>query len=69
MLKLPKNYTITFEIDEKTGEISAKLKGVKGKACSDIMRFLDDAGLVLIDAPTEEYYAQEEERLRVAVKS
>lgn len=66
-VKAPQRYTIEFEI-EPSGEFTAKLNGIKGKACHEVMKFLDDMGVVLIDAPTEEFFQKEEERLKVTVK-
>lgn len=66
-IKPPQRFTIAFEI-ESSGEFTAKLNGIKGKSCHEVMKFLDDMGVVLIDAPTDEFFLKEEERLKVTVK-
>lgn len=48
-------HKIAIEIDEE-GNIAARVDGVKGPACSDISKILDDLGEVVRDEKTPEYY-------------
>ena len=52
---------ITIEISP-TGEVSFTVKGVKGKACLDETKFLEDAlgGQVISQEATGEYWEQGE---------
>jgi len=50
-------HTIEIEITAQ-GEVKATVQGVKGAACADISRFLDELGDVVEDRATTEMYEQ-----------
>ncbi len=50
-------HTIEIEITPQ-GEVKATVQGVKGAACTDISKFLDELGEVVEDQATAEMYEQ-----------
>jgi len=49
----------TIEIFVKPdGEVEATVKGIKGPACGDASKFLDELGVVVEDQHTAEYFEQ-----------
>lgn len=48
-------HTIIIEIGED-GSITGEVKGVTGKSCSDISKWLDELGEVTEDRHTPDYY-------------
>ncbi len=50
-------HTIKIEISPE-GEVKATVQGVKGAACTDISKFLDELGNVIEDQATAEMYEQ-----------
>lgn len=54
-----KRKEIAFVID-KTGEITATVKGMKGRGCKAVSEQLQDLGTFVSEAPTSEYYEHEQ---------
>jgi Protein of unknown function (DUF2997) len=60
-----KRYTIELEFDVE-GNMKSVVKGVKGKACGELSKWLDELGKVTHDSDTPE--ARETERVQVTEK-
>jgi hypothetical protein len=50
-------HTIDIEISPQ-GEVRSTVQGIKGAACGDISKFLDELGNVVEDQATAELYEQ-----------
>ena len=59
-------FTVEAEIDERTGDLSVGIKGVKGPSCLSIIEEFDAVGTVELDEHHQEYYEQEQTVQRVS---
>lgn len=60
-----KSFTIEAEIDQKTGELAVKVKGIKGAGCMNVIEQFDAIGKVTKDVHHSEYYEEEQHVQRV----
>jgi hypothetical protein len=60
-------HTIEIVIDEN-GKISTEVKGVTGKVCTDLSKFLDGLGTVERDEHTPDYYKPAKQGLTIKAK-
>lgn len=60
---MPK-HTIEVEINEE-GRIVSEAKGVKGKSCSELTKWLDALGRVEVDKKTSDYFKDDNQTVRI----
>jgi hypothetical protein len=53
---------------ERNGTITSTIKGVKGRACSDIAEAIKSLGSVLKQGRTEEYFSHAQSQTKVQIK-
>jgi hypothetical protein len=51
-------HQIIITIDPKTGEVKSTVKGVTGKACSQVSKWVDELGEVTSDQHTADYHKE-----------
>lgn len=59
-------FDIIGTIDEKTGDLSVRVEGIKGEGCMGVMEQFDQAGIVVSDERTGEYFEEGQTVQRVA---
>ena len=63
---MSQEFDIIGIIDEKTGDLSVRVEGIKGEGCMSVMEQFDDAGIVVSDERTGEYYEEGQTVQRVS---
>jgi hypothetical protein len=62
-------HQIIITIDPKTGEIKSTVKGVTGKACSQVSKWVDELGEVTRDEHTPDWYQEPKQSIKVGYTS